>query len=117
MKRNAATPSEYLAQIPDRQKALLVSLRAAILRACPGVAEGVRYGMLDYPGLANLATQKNYVALYVMPAVLAEFKARFPDVSRGKSCLRFARPEQFDEAAILELLQAVHRAQQSTQTP
>lgn len=81
-----------------------------ILRACPDVAEGIRYGMLDYPGLANRAAQKNYVALYVMPAVLADFKARFLGVRCGKSCLRIARLEQFDEAANLDLLQAVNRA-------
>ncbi len=110
MKREVTTAAEYLAEIPEHQRPLLESLRTVIHKACPDVTEGIRYGMLDYPGLANLAAQKNYVALYVASTVLATFKARFPGVSCGKSCLRFARPEQFDEAAVHDLLLAVRRA-------
>lgn len=113
MKRDATTAAGYLAEVPERQRPLLESLRAAIHKACPDVTEGIRYGMLDYPGLANLAAQKNYIALYVAATVLADFKARFPGVSCGKSCLRFARQEQFDEAAIIDLLQSVRRARQT----
>jgi hypothetical protein len=69
--------------------------------------EGIEHGMLDYPGLANLAAQKHYVALYVAPAVLAKHKKSFPGVSCGKSCLRFAKPEQLDPVALRRLLKAV----------
>ncbi len=110
MKRDAATPADYLAQVPDNQRALIESLRSMILRDHPDIVEGLRYGMLDYPGLANLAAQKAYVALYVKASVLAAFKSRFPDVNCGKSCLRFKRLEQVDEAAMQELLQAVRQA-------
>ena len=110
MKRDAATPADYLAQIPEGQRALIGILRSAILSDHPDIVEGVRYGMLDYPGLANLAAQKAYVALYVKPAVLARFKSRFPGVSCGKSCLRFKRPEQVDEVALADLLRAVRQA-------
>ncbi len=113
MKRTAATPDDYLAQVPHRQKPVLEALRTLILEGSPGIAEGLRYGMLDYPGLANLAAQKHYVALYVLPEALAAFKGRFPGVSCGKSCLRFARLEQVDRSAIADLLQAVRRARQS----
>ena len=85
-------------------------MRSAILRDHPDIVEGLRYGMLDYPGLANLAAQKAYVALYVSPSVLAEFKSRFPGVSCGKSCLRFTRLEQVEEATLRDLLRAVRKA-------
>ena len=110
MKRDVATPADYLAQIPNDQKALIEFLRSAILRDHPDIVEGLRYGMLDYPGLANLAAQKAYVALYVTPSVLAGFKSRFPGVSCGKSCLRFKRLEQVDASALSDLLQAVRVA-------
>ena len=113
MKRDVTTAAAYLAEIPEHQRPLLESLRGAIRKACPDVPEGIRYGMLDYPGLANLAAQKNYVALYVASTVLAAFKARFSGVSCGKSCLRFTRKEQFDEAAIRDLLQEVRRVRKS----
>ena len=113
MKRDAATPADYLAQVPDEQRALIESVRKAILSDHPDIVEGLRYGMLDYPGLANLAAQKAYVALYVKPSVLAEFKSRFPGVSCGKSCLRFKRMDQVDMEALSDLLRAVRAARSS----
>ena len=59
-------------------------VRAAIFAVAPDVEEGLRYGMLDYPGLANLGAQKHYVALYVAPEVLARHVDAFPGVDRGK---------------------------------
>lgn len=109
MKRDAATPALYLEQVPDGQRALIEVLRSAIHRDHPDIVEGLRYGMLDYPGLANLAAQKAYVALYVSPTVLAASKSRFPGVSSGKSCLRFKRLEQVNEAALRDLLRAVRK--------
>ena len=88
MKRSAASPDEYLAQVPETQRPILEALRSAIRDGFPDIVEGLRYGMLDYPGLANLAAQKNYVALYVAPSVLADRKGDFPGVDSGKSCLR-----------------------------
>ena len=113
MKRDAATPADYLAQIPGDQRALIEALRTVILRDHPDIVEGLRYGMLDYPGLANLAAQKAYVALYVKPSVLAEFRSRFSGVSCGKSCLRFRRAEQVDADALADLLRAVRTARGS----
>ena len=60
--------------------------------------------MLDYPGLANLAAQKHYVALYVAASVLARHKAAFAGLSSGKSCLRFKKLSDFDALAVRKLL-------------
>ena len=69
--------------------------------------EGIEHGMLDYPGVANLAAQKHYVALYVAPTVLAQHREAFAGIDAGKSCLRFKRSEQLDSAALRKLLDAV----------
>lgn len=82
-------------------------MRDLILRVATDVEEGIQYGMLDYPGIANLAAQKDYVSLYMSPAVLARFKPRFPKASCGKSCLRFRNESQVDWAALEELLVAL----------
>ena len=63
--------------------------------------------MLDYPGIANLAAQKNYVSLYVAPAVLTRWKKAFPGTDAGKSCLRFRKLEQVDREALTGLIQDV----------
>ena len=78
-----------------------------IFEIAPDAQEGIAHGMLDYTGLANLAAQKNYVALYVAPAVLANWKDDFPDVSMGKSCMRFHRMNQVNRAALGRLLREV----------
>ena len=107
MKRDASSPAAYRADVRGAQSELLEALREAIFDAVPDVEEGIEHGMLDYPGLANLAAQKNHVALYVAPAVLAKHAERFAGVDCGKSCLRFKRLEQFDADAVRALLRDV----------
>ena len=107
MRRDVESPKAYLAELAGEQLALVKTIRKAIRRAMPRFEEGLRYGMLDYPGLANLAAQKGYVALYVAPEVLAKHKEHFPGVNAGKSCLRFKKLEQADPDALDALLEAV----------
>jgi hypothetical protein len=91
MKRDDTSPDAYCESVEGKQRELLEALRALVLESAPDVEEGIRYGMLDYPGLANLAAQKQYVSLYVAPAVLAEHAAAFEGIDHGKSCLRYRR--------------------------
>ena len=107
MKRDASSPEAYRESLDVDQRALLDAIREAIFAADPKVVEGLRYGMLDYPGLANLAAQKHYVSLYVVPEVLSEYAQHFDGVARGKSCLRFTRLEQVDAPTLVRLLGAV----------
>jgi len=109
MKRNASSPAAYRADVDGTQRDILEAIRDVIFEVCPEVQEGIEYGMLDYPGLANLAAQKGYVALYVAPPVLAHHEQHFPAVSAGKSCLRFKRLEQADPQALRALLRDVRK--------
>ena len=110
MKRDSSSPQAYRNDVDGKQRHLLERLRELIFEACPDVEEGIEYGMLDYPGLANMAAQKNYVSLYVLPSVLAQFKDEFKRVNSGKSCLRFRSLEQVDPDAVRRLLRAVRKA-------
>ena len=107
MRRNSSSPEAYRSDVEGPQRELLEAIRDAIFEAVPDAREGIEHGMLDYPGLANLAAQKGYVSLYVAPAVLAKRKRDFAGVSAGKSCLRFKRLEQVDRAALRRLLREV----------
>lgn len=107
MQRNANSPEAYRADIEAPQRELLEAIREVIFEVFPEVTEKIEYGMLDYPGLANLAAQKNYVSLYVAPSVLARHKAEFVGVNSGKSCLRFRRLDQVDRPALTRLLREV----------
>lgn len=107
MKRDAESPKAYLEQLEGGQLELVNAIREGIRKVMPRFEEGVRYGMLDYPGLANLGAQKRYVALYVAPEVLKRHRNAFPGVDAGKSCLRFTKPEQADPDALDALLRDV----------
>jgi len=111
MQRDVRTPSAYrkavAADSSDELLRTFDAVRKAVRAAAPKLKEGLEYGMLDYPGFANLGVQKNYVALYVAPPVLAKHKKNFPGTRAGKSCLRFTKKEQVDADALAALLEAV----------
>ncbi len=112
MRRDASSPEAYRAAVEGPQRELLEAIRELCLEV-PGVEEGIGHGMLDYPGLANLAAQKHTVALYVAPAVLAKRRGDFAGVDMGKSCLRFRRLEQVDREALRRLLRDVRAFRRS----
>jgi len=110
----AATPSAYLQSLPPDRRAAMQQVRKVILAHLPkGYEEQMLAGMLAYvvplsrladtynghPLMyAALASQKNYMALYVMSVYghaptgqwfRAQFKARGKKLDMGKSCVRF----------------------------
>jgi hypothetical protein len=121
MKSNAKTPDEYVAALPDDRRAAISAVREVILANLPkGYEECMSYGMIGYvvphsiypdgypcdPKLplpyANLASQKNHMALYLMCAygdnATAEwFRTAWQATGRkldmGKACVRFKRLE------------------------
>ena len=104
MKRDARSPLEYRNDVTGEQSEMLETIRNAILSVAPDTEEIIEHGMLGYPGLANLAAQKHHVALYVLPAVLAEHRESFSGADCGKSCLRFRRLDQIDPKRLRVLL-------------
>lgn len=111
MKRNHESPEAYRNDVDGDLRDMLETVRNIIFQVVDEPNEGIQHGMLDYPGIANLAAQKNYVSLYVSPEVLDDFRDRF-HADCGRSCLRFRRPEQIDSALLVELLEAVRDRQE-----
>jgi hypothetical protein len=82
MQSKAANVEEYLNILPPNRREAISKVRGVILKNLPaGYEEGIQYGMigyyiplLRYPktynnrplGLAALASQKNYMSLYLM---------------------------------------------------
>ena len=125
----AATPEEYIASLPDDRRDAVAKVREVVNRNLPpGYEEGMAYGMIGwwvpletFPdtyngqplGLAGLASQKDYVSLYLNtvygnPAEEAWFKERYADsgkrLNMGKSCLRFRRLEELPLDVIAETI-------------
>lgn len=119
MKSNATTVKEYLAELPEDRRAGILAVRKVILANLPkGYQEGMQWGMICYsvplalyprgygenkevplPYLA-LASQKNYMALYLMNIYAKggqeswfakEYKATGKKLDMGKGCVRFKK--------------------------
>lgn len=133
MQSKAATVDQYLAELPeDRQKAMN-ELRKVIKKNLPkGFQECMSYGMIGYvvphskypagyhcdPKLPlpflNIASQKNNITVYHMGMygdpklekwfVEAYTKLTGKKADKGKSCLRYKKPEEIPYQLIGELV-------------
>ena len=122
MQSKAISPEQYINELPDDRKEVIKKLRETILDNLPkGFEEQMSYGMLGYvvphsiypdgyhcnPELPlpfmNLASQKNFVALYhsgiyASKELMEWFVAEYPKfvktkLDMGKSCVRFKKLE------------------------
>lgn len=134
MKYEASSPEEYIAQIPEDRKPVVNQMREVILANLPaGFEETMSYGMIGYvvphsiypdgyhctPELPlpfmNIASQKNFVALYhsgiyANDDLLKWFRAEYPKhckrkLDMGKSCIRFKYMDDIPYQLIGELTQ------------
>lgn len=112
----ARTPDEYVASLPDDRAAAVQAVRDVINANLPaGYEEGMASGMIGWYvplerygdtyngqplGLAALASQKNYLSLYLNSVygdrdTEAWFRERWArsgkKLDMGKSCVRFRR--------------------------
>ena len=132
MKYEANTPHEYIAQLPPERREVVQNLRDIILEKLPkGFEEQLSYGMLGFvvphsiypkgyhvkPELPlpfiNVASQKNFVALYhsgmyADKNLLNWFVSEYPKhckrkLDMGKSCVRFKSMDDIPYKLIAEL--------------
>lgn len=131
---------KYLKELPEDRKTPMNKLREIILANIPkGFKEEMSYGMIGYvvphttypdgyhctPELPlpfmNIASQKNFIALYHMdiyasPDLLKWFTDEYlkhPNLKldMGKSCIRFKKVEQIPFDLIAELVQKMSVAE------
>ncbi len=132
MQSKALTPQEYLSNLPEDRKEVMQKLRNSIMKNIPqGFEEVMSYGMLGfvvphsiYPDgyhcdpklplpFINLASQKNFIALYHMGIYANEqlynwFVTEYPKhcktkLDMGKSCIRFKKMDDIPFELISEL--------------
>jgi hypothetical protein len=115
---DATTVEAYLASLPEDRRAALTAVRQVILENLPeGYQEAMGWGMITYCvplsvqpdtyngqplGYVALASQKNYMSLYLMAiygsdAARRDFEAAYRATGKrfdaGKSCVRFRKLE------------------------
>jgi len=140
MQSAAATVDQYLAELPAARREAIEAVRKVILANLdPLYSESMQYGMIGYAvphsvypdgyhcnpkqplPFAALASQKNYMSLYIMGFYVgcsdteeteelrwfrAAWSAAGKKLDMGKSCLRFKKP---DDLALDVLGEAIRR--------
>jgi uncharacterized protein YdhG (YjbR/CyaY superfamily) len=132
MQSTAQTPQQYINELPPDRKEAIIKIREAVLNNLPeGFEEVIGYGMLGYvvphsiypkgyhcnPKVPlpymNLASQKNFIALYAT-CVYADttlkdwFVNEYPKhcktkLDMGKGCIRFKKMDDIPYQLIGEL--------------
>jgi len=132
----AATPEQYLKDLPADRKVPVMRLRETVMKNLPkGFKEVMSYGMLGYVvphelypqgyhcdpkqplPFANIASQKHFIAfyhmgLYMNPKLLKWFTEEYPKQSTakldmGKSCIRFKKAEHIPYELIGDLIKKI----------
>lgn len=132
----AATPQQYVDELVPECREVIQKLRSTLKENLPeGYEEEMSYGMIGYvvpysiypDGYAvkpkvplpfiNLASQKNYIALYYMgiyaiPGLHEWFTGEYPKhcktkLDMGKGCIRFKKLDDIPYKLIGELAQKV----------
>ena len=131
-KSGAASPEAYLEELSPERRETLAGVRETILESLPeGYEEGMEFGMISYhvpleryPDtyngrplvVAGLASQKNYVSLYLLgvcydPETERWFEERFrasgKKLDMGRSCVRFKKLDDLPLALIGEAIARV----------
>lgn len=144
MKSAAGTVNEYLSALPSDRRAAIELVRGVILENLDAdYEEGIQYGMIGYfvphrvfPAgyhcdprqplpFAALASQKNYISLYLMSVYCgcgdkastaanehsqwfqAAWRATGKKLDMGKACIRFKSVEDIPLAVIGEAIKCI----------
>jgi len=117
------TPKQYIESLPEDRREIIQVVYDMVRKAAPELEPHIMSGMIGFGTyhykyasgregdwmIIGLASQKNYVSLYVCCATpqgyLAEVhKDQLGKVSVGKSCIRFKKLEDLNLAVAVELV-------------
>lgn len=123
-KTTIKTPAQYLASLSAERRSALQTIHDAIVRVAPGLKPHIVYGMLGYGpyhykyasgregdgAVVALASQKNYISLYISAgdkdgSLAEKNREKLGKVSVGKSCIRFKKLEDLNLETALQLVQ------------
>lgn len=119
----AKTIKEYLEMIDEPRKSDMEFLHNFISKLIPKEKPHILYGMIGYGtyhyksasgregdwSKIALASQKNYISLYVCAVtegqyIAEKYKSKLPKASIGKSCIRFKKLADVDLKVIEKII-------------
>lgn len=125
----AKTPKEYIEAIDEPRRSEIQLLYDFIRKTVPTLTPYIEVGMLGfgkyhykYPSgregdwaLVGLASQKQYISLYVCATIdgqyIAEkYKDKLPKASIGKSCIRIKHAADIDQKVLEAILREAVKA-------
>lgn len=127
MQSTAKTVDAYMSELPEDRRAIISALDSLIRNCAPELTRAndifMMYGMIGYGkyhytyasgregdwAAIALASQKNYISLYLCAAdehgyIPEQNKDRLGKVSVGKSCIRFKKLEDLNLEVVKELV-------------
>lgn len=135
MQSQSKTVKDYLRELPEDRRTAISAVRETILKNLqPGFEEGMQYGMIGYyvphsiyPAgyhcdpkqpvpFACLASQKNYMSLYLLSSysgageeqwLREQFAKAGKKLDMGKCCVRFKKLEDLPLAVVGEAIRRV----------
>lgn len=125
----AKSIKEYFAQLPEERREPMEFLHKFIQHVSPSLRPNFLYNMpgygtfkyknnkkelLDWPTVA-LASQKNYMSLYICAVKDGEYlaekhKNELGKVDVGKSCIRFKKIEDLDLKALKKVIKLAEKS-------
>ena len=125
----ATTVEEYLDMLPPERREVIEYLHTFIQKVAPSLKPHFAYNMLGYGSFKtrnykkepiewptiSLASQKNYISLYVCAVqngqyVAEKHKAELGKVSVGKSCIRFKKLEDLDLKGLEKVIKIAEKS-------
>lgn len=126
---NAKSISEYMAMLPPDRKEIIEAIDKVIKKETPSLKQHFAYNMLGYGNFkyknsrgeeldwpkVSLASQKNYISLYICAMqdgkyIAEQHKEELGKVSVGKSCIRFKKLEDLNMAGLKKVLKLAEKS-------
>lgn len=128
MQSKAKTVKEYIDSLPEDRRVIISTIDKLVRKAAPSLIRegevGMMYGMIGYGKfhyksssgregdwvVIGLASQKNYVSVYICAAdpkegyIAENNKHRLGKVSVGRSCIRFKKLQDINLVVLEELI-------------
>jgi uncharacterized protein YdhG (YjbR/CyaY superfamily) len=108
---SAATVDEFLAAVPEPQRAALEDLRGVIRAAAPGATEVINYGVpmlkLNGKNLVSFAAGKDHCSFYVQsPALMEAHAADLKGFKTSKGTVQFTPDKPIPPDLVTKLVMA-----------
>ena len=125
----ATSVKEYIDQVPEDRKEAIKFLHKFIQDAAPSLKPHFSYNMLGYGSFeyknykkekiywptVSLASQKNYISLYVCSLesgdyVAEKYKEKLGKVNVGNSCIRFKKIEDLNLEELKKIIKIAEKS-------